>query len=83
MFCLIDISNSMFLLWNGTCIFILFCIKSGARLDGINYPIFFNVYVNGLLLKLRSSGADYYLCFDFVGCLFFIDDIANCYFHVR
>ena len=43
-----------------------FRIKSSIRQSGIYYPIFFNVYINDLILKLRSNGTDCYLCFDFV-----------------
>jgi hypothetical protein len=52
-----------------------FVIKSGVRQGGINSPWFFNVYINDLIIRLRSSGYGCYLWSEFIGCLFFADDI--------
>ena len=50
-------------------------VISGVRQDGINSPWFFNLYINDLIVKLRNSGYGYYIFVDFLGCLFFADDI--------
>jgi hypothetical protein len=65
---------SGYVLWNGM-LSSSFCLKSGVRQGGINSPFFFNVYVNDLILKLRKSGFGCHICQEFVGCLFFADDI--------
>jgi hypothetical protein len=53
----------------------MFAIKSGVREGGIISPWFFNLYVNNLITRLKNSGLGCHLCSEFVGCLFFADDI--------
>ena len=52
-----------------------FLIKSGVRQGGINSPLFFNVYINDLIVWLHSSGFGCHLCTEYLGCIFFADDI--------
>ena len=53
----------------------MFCIKSGIRQGGINSPLFFNIFINELIVKLRNSGHGCYIADMFCGCIFFADDI--------
>jgi len=53
----------------------LFSIKSGVRQGGINSPWFFNVYINDLILLLKGNGHGCTIAGEYVGCLFFADDI--------
>ena len=52
-----------------------FCIKGGVRQGGIISPRLFNVYINDLILRLRNSGFECYMFMEFVGSLFFADDM--------
>lgn len=52
-----------------------FPIKSGVRQGGVASPFLFNLYINGLICKLRSEMLGCYLGCDYVGCLLFADDI--------
>ena len=42
---------------------------------GINSPDFFNIFINGLIVKLRNSNLGCYIADIYCGCLFFADDI--------
>ena len=53
----------------------MFCIKSGIRQGGINSPLFFNIFINELIVKLRNSGHGCYIADMLCGCIFFADDI--------
>jgi hypothetical protein len=60
--------------WSG-CVSYIFDIKSGVREGGVASPALFNMYINGLIIKLRASGFGCYLGSDYVGCILFADDI--------
>ena len=53
----------------------VFAVKSGVRQGGILSPWLFNVYVNGLISRLRNSGVGCYIFYAFIGCIFFADDM--------
>ncbi len=53
---------------------------------GIKSPLFFNVYVNDLLVRLRSSGLGCHLCTEYLGCIYFADYIlllSTSIFHLQ
>ena len=54
---------------------VVFEVKSGGQKGGINSPWFFNVYVNELISRLRKSSVGFYICYIFIGCIFFADDM--------
>ena len=60
--------------WSG-CLSSMFDIKSGVREGGVASPVLFNLYINGLIIALRSSGLGCYLGSDYTGCIMFADDI--------
>ncbi len=60
--------------WNGS-FSCMFEIKSGIRQGGINSPGFFNIFINDLICKLRTSGYGCYISDIFCGCILFADDI--------
>ena len=51
----------------------IFFIKSGIRQGGVNSSMFFNIFINELIVQLSSSGC--YISDMFCGCIFFTDDI--------
>jgi len=60
-----------------------FHISCGVRQGGVLSPVLFSVYVDELIVKLRSSGYGIYIGTLFYGCIFYADDIAllscSCY----
>ena len=52
-----------------------FLINSGVRQGGILSPILFTVYINEILESLKSSKKGCFLNGDFIGCIFYADDI--------
>ena len=61
--------------WLG-CVFYIFFTRSGVRQGGIISPWLFNLlYVNDLISRLKNSGFGCHICFEFIGCIFFADDI--------
>ena len=63
--------------WSG-CLSSMFDIRSGVREGGVASPALFNMYIDGLITALRSSGLGCYLGSDYVGCILFSDDIYYC-----
>ena len=60
--------------WKG-CFSNVFHIESGIRQGGICSPVYFNAFINELIVKLRKSGLGCALCDIYCGCMFFADDI--------
>ena len=54
---------------------VVFDMKNRVRQGGINSPGFFNIPANELTSRLRKSGVGCYICFAFIGCIFFADDM--------
>ena len=52
-----------------------FSVSNGVRQGAISSPIFFSIYINGLIVKLRSSGFGCHIGTLFMGCLGYADDI--------
>ena len=52
-----------------------FSVSNGSRQGAISYPILFSIYINGLIVKLRSSGFGCHIGTLFMGCLGYADDI--------
>ena len=53
-----------------------FRVISGVRQGGILSPYIFCVYVNDLILRLKKSHIGCHLIRQFVGCIFYADDLA-------
>ena len=53
-----------------------FHISCGVRQGGVLSPVLFSVYVDELIVKLRSSGYGIYIGSLFCGCIFNAYDIA-------
>jgi len=51
-------------------------VKNGVKQGGICSPIFFCVYLDGLLTKLHNSGLGCYIGYEFVGALAYADDLT-------
>ena len=49
---------------------------NGVKQGGVLSPILFTVYIDELLLKLRSSGFGCYIYDTFVGALGYADDVT-------
>ena len=52
-----------------------FSVTNGVRQGAISSPLLFSVYINGLIVKLRSTGLGCYVGTLFMGCLGYADDI--------
>ena len=50
-------------------------VKSGIRQGGILSPVLFNIYVDSLILGLKSSGLGCHIQGLYVGCLAYADDV--------
>ena len=53
-----------------------FSYLNGVKQGGVLSPILFTVYIDELLLKLRSSGFGCYIDDTFVGALGYADDVT-------
>ena len=53
-----------------------FAVSNGVRQGGVLSPILFTLYLDELLLKLRSNGVGYYWGDHFVGALAYADDVV-------
>ena len=53
-----------------------YAVTSGVKQGGVLSPIFFNVYVNDLLIKLSNAGSGCYINNEFFGAIMFADDLV-------
>ena len=53
-----------------------FPIDAGVRQGGVLSPDLYSIYVDDLLIKLKSSGKGCYFCAMFAAALFYADDMA-------
>lgn len=53
-----------------------FAVYCGVRQGGVLSPVLFSVYVDDLILQLRSSGLGIHVGSVFCGCIFYADDIV-------
>ena len=53
-----------------------YAITSGVKQGGVLSPLFFNVYVNDLILKLKTAGSGCYIDNLFLGAIMFADDLV-------
>ena len=60
--------------WAGL-LFQQFSMHSGVREGSFISPLLFSLYINDLIIVLRSQGYGCYLSDIFIGCLLFADDI--------
>ena len=49
----------------------LFLYYNWNEAGRFNSPWLCKVYINNIIARLRNSGYDFYLAYEFVGCLFF------------
>jgi len=52
-----------------------FYVRAGVRQGGVLSPLFFSVYVDDLIVKLRNSGLGIYVKGVFLGAIVYADDI--------
>ena len=52
-----------------------FCLNANVCQGGLLSPVFFAIYVDTLIQKLKQTGVDYNINGQFFGCLFYDDDI--------
>ena len=52
-----------------------FQVCNGVRQGAVSSPLFFSIYINDLILKLRASGMGCYIGTHFYGCLGYADDL--------
>ena len=52
-----------------------FSMRNAVREGSMISPLLFSLYINDLIIVLRSQGYGCYLDDKFVGCLLFADDI--------
>ena len=50
-------------------------VKSGIRQGGILSPLLFNIYIDSLIIGLKSSGLGCHLRGLYVGCIAYADDL--------
>jgi len=50
-------------------------VKSGIRLGGILSPLLFNIYIDSLILGLKSSGLGCHMRGLYLGCIAYADDL--------
>jgi len=50
--------------------------RNGVKQGGIFSPIFFCIYLDGLLAKLHNSGLGCYIGYEIVGALAYADDLT-------
>ena len=51
------------------------CLNANVCQGGLLSPVFFAIYVDTLIQKLKQTGVDYNINGQFFGCLFYGDDI--------
>ena len=56
-----------------------FLFKNGVKQDGVLYPIFFTIYIDKLLVMLRTTGIGCHLRGAYVGTLSYAYDITLLY----
>jgi len=61
--------------WNGCYSSTAFTITSGVRQGGILSPVFFNMYVNCLIVRLRKLNLGCQVNSIFIGCIMYADDL--------
>ena len=67
-------NQSCDVLWNGS-YSVRFTVSNGVRQGAVSSPLLFSVYIDGLLVKLRSSGLGCYIDLHFFGSLCYADDL--------
>ena len=53
-----------------------FSFKNGVKQDGVLSPIFFTIYIDKLLLILRTTGIGCHIGSAYIGALSYADDIT-------
>ena len=61
--------------WNSTKS-LYFSIHNGVKQGGVIFPIFFNLYLDPMLIRLRKSHIGCHINNDFTGCLAYADDVT-------
>ncbi len=72
------VNQTLHVRWNGT-LSDPFAVSNGVRQGGVLSPIFFALYLNVLLEKLRTSGAGCYWGHLFVGALAYCSISSLCF----
>ena len=53
-----------------------FLFKNGVKQDGLSSPIFFTIYIDKLLVMLRTTGIGCHIGSAYIGALSYADDIT-------
>ena len=69
------LNNFVRVAWNGV-MSEYFLAVNGVKQGGVLSPVIFSVYIDGLLVRLRSSGVGCYIGMQFVGALAYADDLT-------